>query len=46
VKLCDFGLGACEVVSDSGSDLPPLTDTGSRLGTPEWMSPEQMVAHW
>ncbi len=42
VKLCDFGLGACEVVSDSGSDLPPLTDAGSRLGTPEWMSPEQI----
>ena len=42
VKLCDFGLGDCDVVSDSGSDLPPLTVSGSRLGTPEWMSPEQI----
>ncbi|MEN9667252.1 MAG: hypothetical protein RLZZ326_3615, partial [Planctomycetota bacterium] len=42
VKLCDFGLGACDEVSDSGSDLPPLTVSGSRLGTPEWMSPEQI----
>ncbi|MEI8369159.1 MAG: protein kinase [Planctomycetia bacterium] len=42
VKLCDFGLGACDEVSDSGSDLPPLTVSGSQLGTPEWMSPEQI----
>ena len=46
VKLCDFGLGACDVVSDSGSDLPPLTATGSQLGTPEWMSPEQIGAEF
>ncbi|MEI8317500.1 MAG: protein kinase, partial [Planctomycetia bacterium] len=46
VKLCDFGLGACDEVSDSGSDRPPLTVSGSQLGTPEWMSPEQIDAEF
>ena len=46
VKLCDFGLGACDEVSDSGSDRPPLTVSGSQLGTPEWMAPEQIDAEF
>ena len=46
VKLCDFGLGACDEVSDSGSDIPPLTVSGSQLGTPEWMAPEQIDAEF
>jgi WD40 repeat protein/tRNA A-37 threonylcarbamoyl transferase component Bud32 len=39
VKLADFGLGTLQ---DEASDLTQLTASGSRLGTPAWMAPEQI----
>jgi len=39
VKLADFGLGTLQ---DEVSDLTQLTASGSRLGTPAWMAPEQI----
>ncbi len=39
VKLADFGLA--EVKDDSGPAKNPLTQSGTILGTPHYMSPEQ-----
>jgi len=40
-KVGDFGLG--KIVDESShEDLTRLTRTGSRLGTPAWMAPEQI----
>ena len=39
LKLADFGLGS---LHDEASDLTQLTTSGSRLGTPAWMAPEQI----
>lgn len=39
VKLGDFGLSA---LHESSSDLTQLTVSGTRLGTPAWMAPEQI----
>lgn len=41
VKLADFGLGKLSD-ADSGDPLTQLTRTGSSLGTPVWMAPEQI----
>ena len=38
-KLADFGLGT---LHEEASDLTQLTASGSRLGTPSWMAPEQI----
>jgi len=40
-KVGDFGLGKL-VEESSHEDLTQLTRTGSRLGTPAWMAPEQI----
>lgn len=39
VKLADFGLGT---LAEESHDLSQLTVSGSRLGTPAWMAPEQI----
>lgn len=41
VKLGDFGLGKL-FVEQPDHQLTDLTRTGSRLGTPAWMAPEQI----
>lgn len=41
-KLGDFGLGRQERSSDGEDSLTQLTTSGSRLGTPAWMAPEQV----
>lgn len=41
VKLLDFGVS--KLVADGDEDISPLTDTGSVLGTANYMSPEQAI---
>ncbi len=41
VKLVDFGIGK----RNSASDASFMTDPGVALGTPHYMSPEQVLAH-
>lgn len=40
VKILDFGIARIE--APSGPDMPRLTGTGAVLGTPGYMSPEQL----
>ncbi|MEI8367024.1 MAG: protein kinase [Planctomycetia bacterium] len=42
VKLGDFGLSASIVSVDHDSPSGAPTEIGTRLGTPEWMAPEQV----
>jgi len=42
VKLGDFGLSASIVSIDHDSPSGAPTEIGTRLGTPEWMAPEQV----
>ena len=42
VKLGDFGLSASIVSVDHDSPGTAPTEIGTRLGTPEWMAPEQV----
>ena len=42
IKLGDFGLSASIVSVDHDSPSGPPTEIGTRLGTPEWMAPEQV----
>jgi serine/threonine protein kinase len=42
VKLGDFGLGKVHEEIDGSDPLTQLTRTGSRIGTPAWMAPEQV----
>lgn len=45
VKLGDFGLGKIFDAEDGASDaITQLTQSGTRLGTPAWMAPEQIDA--
>jgi WD40 repeat protein len=41
-KLGDFGLGKLEAEGDPGDPLTQLTRTGTSIGTPAWMAPEQI----
>jgi WD40 repeat protein len=42
VKLGDFGLGKVHEEIDGSDPLTQITRTGSRIGTPAWMAPEQV----
>jgi WD40 repeat protein len=42
VKLGDFGLGKLQEDSGTGEPLTQLTRTGTSIGTPAWMAPEQI----
>ncbi|MCE9631729.1 MAG: protein kinase [Planctomycetia bacterium] len=42
IKLGDFGLGRQESSADGEDPLTQLTVSGTRLGTPAWMAPEQI----
>jgi WD40 repeat protein/tRNA A-37 threonylcarbamoyl transferase component Bud32 len=42
VKLADFGLGKLEERTDLVDPLTQLTRTGTSIGTPAWMAPEQI----
>jgi serine/threonine protein kinase/WD40 repeat protein len=42
VKLGDFGLSTSVYSADHDSPSGPPTEFGTRLGTPEWMAPEQV----
>jgi WD40 repeat protein/tRNA A-37 threonylcarbamoyl transferase component Bud32 len=41
-KLGDFGLGKLEAEGDLTDPLTQLTRTGTTIGTPAWMAPEQI----
>lgn len=41
-KLTDFGLGKLAEGSESAAHLTQLTRTGTSIGTPAWMAPEQI----
>jgi hypothetical protein len=43
VLVSDFGLAAVEAPSTEQADIR-LTQTGMRVGTPQYMSPEQLIA--
>ena len=47
VKVMDFGLAktipAAEGVADQAETIGPITDSGVRVGTPGYMSPEQLL---
>jgi len=43
VLVSDFGLAAVEAPSPEQADMR-LTQTGMRVGTPQYMSPEQLIA--
>jgi len=43
VKLLDFGIARLESASNPQSGMQPLTLVGSPVGTPEYMSPEQVL---
>jgi serine/threonine protein kinase len=47
VKLCDFGIAkvARQMLAQSRSFAPRLTEEGVVMGTPEYMSPEQAQGH-
>ena len=42
VKLLDFGIARVDSANDGG---PQLTAVGAMLGTPQYMSPEQILGH-
>jgi serine/threonine protein kinase len=43
VKLLDFGIARLESASNPQGGMQPLTLAGSPVGTPEYMSPEQVL---
>jgi eukaryotic-like serine/threonine-protein kinase len=43
VKLLDFGIARLDSASNPQSGMQPLTLVGSPVGTPEYMSPEQVL---
>jgi serine/threonine protein kinase len=47
VKLCDFGIAkvARQMLAQSRSFAPRLTEEGVVMGTPDYMSPEQAQGH-
>lgn len=42
LKVLDFGISKATLKLDSGTDAPSLTETNATLGSPQYMSPEQL----
>jgi serine/threonine-protein kinase len=42
LKVLDFGISKATMVFEQGTDGPALTETNATLGSPQYMSPEQL----
>jgi serine/threonine protein kinase len=42
LKVLDFGISKATMKLDAGNDAPSLTETNATLGSPQYMSPEQL----